>query len=260
MATRKKRPAKKAASKKKASRGRRGKNVVSVDFTDVESGGGSPTPDGYYVGEITKAEQEVSQSGNDMIVVRWKTNIGSIVFDRFVLVPQSLWVLRTALESMGYDIPDGQFDFDPDDLVGDKCGLEITNEEYEEKDQPRVTGYMPADVAEAEIEKAGGYVEQEEEEEPEEEEEEPEEEEEEPEEEEEEAPPARKKASKKKKAPAKKKKRASGALRPGARVVFEDEDGEEYQGVIEGIEDGIAVVVDDEEGEWEIPVAELKKA
>ena len=260
MATRKKRPAKKAASKKKASRGRRGKNVVSVDFTDVESGGGSPTPDGYYVAEITKAEQEVSQNGNDMITIRWKTNIGSVVFDRFVLVPQSLWVLRTALESMGYDIPDGQFDFDPEDLVGDKCGIEITNEEFEEKDQPRVTGYMPADVAEAEIEKAGGYVEQEEEEEPEEEEEVPEEGEEEPEEEEEEAPPARKKASKKKKAPAKKKKKASGALRPGARVVFEDEDGEEYQGVIEGIEDDVAVVVDDEEGEWEIPVAELKKA
>lgn len=261
MATRKKRPAKKAASKKKASRGRRGKNVVSVDFTDVESGGGMPTPDGYYVAEITKAEQEVSQNGNDMITVRWKTHMGSTVFDRFVLVPQSLWVLRTALESMGYDIPDGQFDFDPADLVGDKCGIEITNEEFEEKDQPRVTGYMPVDVAEAEIEKAGGYVEQEEEEEPEEEEEEPEEEEEdEGEEEEEEAPPPKKKASKKKKAPAKKKKKASGALRPGARVVFEDEDGEEYQGVIEGIEDDIAVVVDDEEGEWEIPVAELKKA
>lgn len=258
MATRKKRPAKKAASKKKASRGRRGKNVISVDFTDVESGGGMPTPDGYYVAEVTKAEQEVSQNGNDMITVRWKTNIGSSVFDRFVLVPQSLWVLRTALEAMGFEIPDGQFDFDVDDLVGNSCGIEITNEEYEEKDQPRVTGYMPAEIAEQEIEKAGGYVEQEEEE-PEEEEEEPEEEEAEPEEEEEEAPPARKKASKKK-APAKKKKRASGALRPGARVTFEDEDGEEYQGVIEGIEDDIAVVVDDEEGEWEIPVGELKKA
>ena len=42
--------------------------------------------------------------------------------------------------------------------------------------------------------------------------------------------------------------------------MFEDEDGEEFQGVIEGIEDDIAIVVDDEEGEWEIPVAELKKA
>ena len=259
MATKKKKVTrKKRTTKKKTTRGRRGKNVVSVDFTDVESGGGIPTPDGYYVAEITKAEQEVSSAGNDMITVRWKTNINSNVFDRFVLVPQSLWVLRTALECMGVDVPDGPFDLDVDDLVGMQCGLEITNEEYEEKDQPRVTGYLPPETAEQYITESGGAVEPEEEEEY----EEPEEEEYEEDEEEEEAPPpptkkktSKKKASKKK-APAKR----GGALRPGARVVFEDEDGEEYQGVIEGIEDEIAIVVDDEEGEWEIPVAELKKA
>jgi hypothetical protein len=261
MATKKKTSRKKRPAKKKATRGRRGKNVVSLDFTDVESGGGIPTPDGYYIGEITKAEQEVSQNGNDMITVRWKTNIKSNVFDRFVLVPQSLWVLRTALECMGFDVPDGPMDFDVDDLVGNSCGLEITNEEYEEKDQPRVTGYLPVETAEQYIEESGGAPAPQDEEEEYEEEEEPEEDEEEVEEEEEEAPPpAKKKASKKKaskkKAPAKK----SAALRPGARVIFEDEDGEEYQGVIEGIEDDVAVVVDDEEGEWEIPVGELKKA
>ena len=255
MPTTKKRPTKKRASKKKTTRGRRGKNVVALDFTDVESGGGMPTPDGYYVGEIVKAEQEVSQNDNDMITVRWKTNIGSSVFDRFVLVPQSLWVLRTALECMGYDVPDGEMDLDVDDLVGQQCGLEITNEEYEEKDQPRVSGYLPVETAEQYIEESGGAVTPSEEEEYE------DEGEEEDEAEEEEAPPApKKKASKKKASKKKTASRKSTALRPGARVVFEDEDGEEYQGVIEGIEDDIAIVVDDEEGEWEIPVAELKKA
>lgn len=255
MPTTKKRPTKKRASKKKTTRGRRGKNVVALDFTDVESGGGMPTPDGYYVGEIVKAEQEVSQNDNDMITVRWKTNIGSSVFDRFVLVPQSLWVLRTALECMGYDVPDGEMDLDVDDLVGQQCGLEITNEEYEEKDQPRVSGYLPVETAEQYIEESGGAVTPSEEEEYE------DEGEEEDEAEEEEAPPApKKKASKKKASKKKAASRKSTALRPGARVVFEDEDGEEYQGVIEGIEDDIAIVVDDEEGEWEIPVAELKKA
>ena len=257
MATKKKRRSKAPASKK-GTRGRRGKsNVITVDFTDVEAGGGMPTPDGYYVAEIMSAELEASSAGNDMITVRWKTHIGSTVFDRFVLVPQSLWVLRTALNCMGYDTPDGPFDFDPDDLVGNKCGLEIVNEEYEEKDQPRVTGYLTEEIAEQYVEEQGGKI-------PEEEEEEGEyEEEDEGEEEEEEAPPAAKKKSKKKaskKKAAKKKTRRSTALRPGARVTFEDEDGGEYQGVIEGIEDEMAVVVDDEEGEWEIPVAELTKA
>ena len=253
-------PTKKRASKKTAKRGgrRSNKNIISVDFTDVEAGGGMPTPDGYYVAEIMSAEMEASQAGNDMITVRWKTHIGSTVFDRFVLVPQSLWVLRTALNCMGYDTPDGPFDFDVDDLVREKCGLEIVNEEYEEKDQPRVTGYLTEEVAEQYVEEGGGSVEQEEEEEP--------EEEEDPEEEEEEDPPraakkkSKKKAAKKKAAKKKTRRKAGGALRPGARVTFEDEDGNELQGVIEGLEDDIAVVVDDEEGEWEIPVEELQKA
>ncbi|HUW44352.1 MAG TPA: hypothetical protein VMW50_01025 [Dehalococcoidia bacterium] len=275
MATRKKAPTKKRATKKTATRGgRRGKSasVVSVDFTDVEAGGGMPTPDGYYVATCMSAEMEASQAGNDMIVVRWKTNIGSTVFDRFVLVPQALWVLRTALNCMGYDTPDGPFEFDPEDLVGNKIGLEIVNEEYEEKDQPRVTGYLTEEVAEKYVEEGGGSVEEEEEYEEEEEapkkrtsrskkkqeeEEEYEEDDDGEEEEEEEAP---KKKAAKKKAPAKKASRKSSALRPGARVIFEDEDGNDVEGVIEGLEDDVAVVVDDEDGEWEIPVSELKKA
>jgi hypothetical protein len=259
MATARKKAPSKKRGKKKAGRGRRNKNVISVDFTDVEAGGGMPTPDGYYVAEIMEAKQEVSQNGNDMVVVRWKTNLGSTVFDRFVLLPQSLWVLRTALDCMGYDTPDGPFDLDVDDLVGEKCGLEIVNEEYEEKDQPRVTGYLTVDTAEQYVAEQGGELPEAEEEEAEEEYE--DEEEDEPEDEEEEAPPPKKKASKKKAAKKKAAKKKTGkALRPGARVVFEDEDGDEIQGVIEGIEDELAIVVDDEEGEWEIPLNELKKA
>jgi hypothetical protein len=240
--------------------------MISVDFTDVDAGGMMPTPDGIYTAEVKSAEKDVSSNGNEMVVVRYKTQIGSTVFDRFMLLPQSLWVLRTALNCMGYDTPDGPFDFDPDDLVGQQLGIEITNEEYEEKDQPRVTGYLTYDAAEEQAELPAAEEEEEEEDPPpkkrrarkaavEEEEEEEEEEggEEEEEEEEEEPPP--KKAPRKKKAPAKKR----GALRPGARVTFEDED-DEYGGVIESIDDGVATVVDDEEGEWEIPVGELTKA
>lgn len=248
MATKKRR---KTPSKKAKRGGRGSKNVITVDFTDVEAGGGMPTPDGYYTAEVVSAEQEVSSNANDMVVVRWKTNVGSTVFDRFVLLPQSLWVLRTALDCMGFDTPDGPFDLDVDSLVGERCGLEIQNEEYEEKLQPRVTGYLTEEVAEQYIAESGGSVPDEGEEEY---------EEEDNGEEEEETPPPR--AKKKKKAAKKKaaKKKTGKALRPGARVVFEDEEGDEIQGVIEGIEDDLAVVVDDEEGEWEIPLGELKKA
>jgi len=243
MATKKRRK----APSKKARRGGRNKNVISVDFTDVESGGGMPTPDGYYIAEIAKAEQDVSSQGNDMIKVVWKTHIGSRVYDNFSLLPQSLWVLRGALECMGYDVPSDEYPIDVDALIGEKCGIQILNEEFEEKDQPKVDGYLTVEAVEEQL---GGSPTADEEEEGGEEEEEGEEE---------EAPKASKKKSKKK-AASKKKAGRKAPLRPGARVTFEDEDGEEYDGVIEGIEDDIAVVVDDEEGEWEIPVAELKKA
>lgn len=247
---RKKSPSKKKTTKKKSSR--RKKGVITVDFTGVESGGGMPTPDGIYIGEIVKAEEDVSQSGNDMIAVQWKTNIGSRLFDYFSLQPQALFSLKTALECMGYEVPDSAMDITVDDLIGETCGLDVQNEEYEEKDSPKVVGYLPVEVAEAEIEKAGGSsADQEEEEEGESEEEENEEE--------EKAPPASKKKASKKKA-SKKKTSKVKELRPGARVTFEDEEGEEYEGVIEGLEDDMAVVVDDEDGEWEIPVNELKKA
>jgi hypothetical protein len=258
LSTSRKAPAQKRAAPAKKGRGRRA-NLVTVDFTDVDAGGLMPTPDGIYTVEVRSAEQEVSSNGNDMITCRYRTNIGSTVFDRFMLMPQSLWVLRTALNAMGYDTPDGQFQFDPEDLVGQTMGVEITNEEFEEKDQPRVTGYLAYDVAEAQAESAP-VVDDEEEDDDEDadvddEDEDVDEDEDEDEDEEEE--PAPKKAARKKKAAPKKKK--SGALRPGARVTFEDE-GEDYGGVIEYIEEGMATVVDDEEGEWEIPVDELTKA
>jgi len=289
MATRRARPgpgkAPAAAVPNKQRRGRNAaKTTITVDFTDVEAGGGMPTPDGLYVATISSAEKEVSQAGNDMIVVRWKTNIGSTVFDRFVLVPQSLWVLRTALNCMGFDTPDDEFSFELEDMVGQECGIEITNEEYEEKDQPRVTGYLPSDQVQVEgaaKPKAKPKARPAKQEEPDDD----------GEEEEEEAPAPRRKAapapkaSPKKRAapppdeeeegseeeaeeedaparrvPKKKAAASGGALRPGARVTFPDESGDAIEGVIEALDGDMATVVDDEDGEWDIPINELTKA
>lgn len=256
----KKAPAKRAPAKKAATRGRgrAKKNVVSLDFTDVDAGGMMPTPDGIYTAKVASAEQDVSSNGNDMIVVRYKTHIGSTVFDRFMLLPQSLWVLRTALNCMGYDTPDGPFDLDVDDLVGQELGLEIVNEEYEERDQPNVTGYLTLEAAE---EATGGATSDDDDEEDADDaddadDEDVDDEDVDDEDDEEEEPEPAPKSRRKKAAPKRKK---GGALRVGARVTFDDE-GEEYAGVIESIDGDTASVLDDEDGEWEIPLDELTKA
>lgn len=125
---------------------KRGKGT-SVDFGGVESGG-MAVPDGNYLAypesvELTEAES----SGNEMFKFKWKITgpkcKGAVVWDNAVLVPQSLWRLKTILELMGLDVPDGEMEIDPADLEGEDhtLMLEITNEKYKGKDQPRITSF-----------------------------------------------------------------------------------------------------------------------
>jgi len=119
-------------------------------------------------------------------------------------------------------------------LVGEECGVEVTNEEWEGKDKPRITGFMSEG--------------EEEEEEEDEEEEAEEEEEDEDEEEEEEAPPKKKRKSRAKK------------IREGSKVTFTDEEGDKVKGVVTEIEDETAYVEDSAGDTWEVELSELKAA
>lgn len=250
-----------ARSKKKGrsrSRSKKKTGTISVDFEGVESGGGRPVPDGMYLGAPTKiTEEEGEDSGEPYLAFRWKTEeglsrgtkkgVGGIVFDNVSLQPQSLWKLRTILECMGYEVEDGPMDVDIEDLVGEQCGIEVTNEEWEGRDRPRITGFAPPE-GEGESEEEEEEPEEEEEEDYEEEEE-PEEEEEEPEEEEEEKPSRKKKG-----------KSRSKKLRVGSKVKFKDEEGDWVKGVITEKDDDVVVVEDSAGDSWEVDESELKAA
>ena len=228
------------ARSKKKTRSRKKKNTVSVDFEGVESGGGKPVPDGNYTAKLHAAEeQEGESSGEPYLSCRWKIVggkcDGATVFDNISLQPQSLWRFRTILECLGLDIEEGPMDIDVDDLIGEECGVEVTNEEWEGKDKPRITGFMS---------------EGEEEEEEEEDEEEEEEEDEEEEEEEEEPAPKKKRKGKGR---AKK-------IREGSKVTFTDEEGDTVKGVVTEIDDETAYVEDSAGDTWEVELSELKAA
>jgi len=241
------------------------KKGISIDFEGVESGGSRIIPDGTYQGIVHKCEAEESSSENQMLAFRWKISggkyKGATVFDNCVLLPQSLWRLRSMLEACGLEVPDGAMDIDPDDLVDLECTLEITNEEYNGKDRPRITGFAPSAGEEEDEEE-----DEEDEEDDEEEEEAPkkkarkprgkkavvEEEEDEEDEEDEEAPKKKSKASSKKKASGKKK-----PLREGSKVKFTDEDGDIVKGVIVDIDGDDVIIEDADGGEWEVEIEEL---
>lgn len=234
-----------AKTKKKGSRSRKKKGLISVDFEGVESGGGMPIPDGNYTASLVKIEEkEGADSGEPYLSCQWKISEGKLegrkLYDNISLQPQSLWRLRTILECIGYEVEEGPMDIDPSDILEEECGIEVVNEEYDGKDKPRITGFLPADGVE------------EEEEDPEEEEEEEPEEEEEAEEEEEEEPP--KKRGKKKSSRAKKPKK----IRVGSKVKFSDEEGDTVKGVVTEIEDETVWVEDSAGDSWEVDLSELK--
>ena len=231
------------AKTKKKTRSRKKKGTISVDFEGVESGGGRPVPDGNYNAFISKITEEESGDGNPYLHAVWKVQggkaNGATIHDNISLLPQSLWRLRTILECIGYEVEDGPMDIDPADILEEECGIEVTNEEWEGKDRPRITGFMQADEE---------FAEGEDEEDPdEEEEEEPEEEEPEEEEEEDEAP------KKKRKSRAKPKK-----LRTGSKVKFQDDEGDYVKGVIVELEDEAAQVEDSAGDVWEVDLSELE--
>lgn len=129
------------AVKKKPRKG----NVVSVDFTGVETGG-RPCPDGTYKAEITAFTQEESSTGNPMIVAKYKVlngkGKGALIYDNLSLQPQALFRLKAVCEACGIEA-DGAADLDLDDMVGQELLIDVENETYEDKKRPRAAGYAP---------------------------------------------------------------------------------------------------------------------
>jgi flagellar biosynthesis GTPase FlhF len=153
------------AIKKKVKSKRKG-NVVSVDFTGVESGGRA-CPDGTFKAEITAAAEEESSTGNPMVVAKFKIlngkGKGALIYDNLSLQPQALFRLKALCEAVGIEA-EGAADIDLDDLVGQEILVDVENETYEGKKRPRAVGYAAID-SEAEEEESEDDADSEEEEE-----------------------------------------------------------------------------------------------
>ena len=244
--------------KKSRVKSRRG-NVVTVNFSGVESGG-RRCPDGTYEAEIISAELEESSSGNPMIVAKWKITDGKFkgvqLFDNISLVPQALWKLKTLLEALGIepqeeDVAASEY---ASEMLEKGATIIVTNEKYEGEDRPKVTGY-------GEPEEGNGAEESEDDEESEDEEEarpsrrksavraksndEDEEEsdeqdgEESEEEEDEEEPKVRNRGGRIK-------------IKEGSRVKFKDDDGKTIRGTVTSLDKGEAVVEDKNGDEYQL--------
>lgn len=200
-------------------------HAVEVDFAGVESGGGRPVDDGEYLAQVSKIEEkEGESSGQPYLAWQWKIveegeAKGATVYDNTSLTPQSLWRLRSLLECIGIEVPDGKMRLVLDQLVGKRCRLEITNETYQGKEKPRVTGFL---IAAASKVKAKVKVEEESDDSVD-------------DEGEDDAPKFKK----------------------GQKVRFKDEDGSTVRGKVVSVDDDVATVEVDGD-EWQVEVDQLK--
>ena len=109
---------------------------LTLDFSNVQ--GNVVLEEGIYNVNLESAELGVSQSGKEMLKVRFKEpESGAAVFENYVLQENCLWKLKELLTAAGYETS-GQLDFDPADLIGLTFKAKIVKEQYNDSDVNRI--------------------------------------------------------------------------------------------------------------------------
>lgn len=119
-------------------------NIVTIDFTGVEAGGGAP-PEGRYEVEVAAVEQEEGPAGPylgfEYKIIGPGKKKGKL-WDNCSMSEQSLWRLRGILETLGVEVPDSETDIDLEELVGLTMGVEVAHEVYNKKNVARITDWF----------------------------------------------------------------------------------------------------------------------
>jgi uncharacterized protein DUF669 len=113
---------------------------VTVDLTDVPIGGPAPLEAGVYPAVITKSDIHASKnSGEDTLYLDLSVNGGEdeegdpierTAHWNTSLQKKSLGRFKQLLVRLGVDIPEGEFSFDEQDLVGVECNVRLTLEPH----------------------------------------------------------------------------------------------------------------------------------
>lgn len=143
------------------------KKLISISsLADVETN--FRFPEGTYEAKVVACELGESKRSDDSLII-WKFEItegpyaGKSINHKTSLGEKSLWKLKQLLEALNYEIPEDDFELDPDEVMDSELAIQIADRTYE-NDRGQdvtvsdITGYAPAGAA------AGGEEEAEEEE------------------------------------------------------------------------------------------------
>lgn len=144
------------------------KKGISINLSEVSTGG-KTLPEGRYQVKVKEVEVKTSHSGNEFLAFTFEVVEGkhkkAKIFHNCSLQPQALFNLKTVLEALEYDIPEGFFDLDIEELVDLECILEGEHETYEGKKKFRVVDFDTVGESDEEEEEEEEDEEEEEEEE-----------------------------------------------------------------------------------------------
>lgn len=135
--------AKKAKSKK---------DVLTVDFSGVESGGAPRLPEGDYLAKVKSIKKTTAESsGNTMLKWEWEItegkHKGKVLRDNTVLSPRALWRLKKVLEALGVEVPDSALKLDLKSYIGESCGITVTDgEPYEGRIKSEISDFIDESV------------------------------------------------------------------------------------------------------------------
>jgi len=128
-----------------------GANIITVDFTGVEVGGGRVhIPEGDYALKIEKVKNaKGEESGKAYLDLTFKVTkgekkgVGKSLRHSCSLQKQSLWNLRNLLEACGMQVPSKAVKSDTNKLVGKECAGTVVDDEYEGKKKSIISAFFP---------------------------------------------------------------------------------------------------------------------
>lgn len=125
-------------------------NVIVVDFSEAGEGGAFNTklvPDGDYVAKVTKVDVGESKAGNKQAVFTLELispKVPRATYPVFcALSGKGAFKLRDLMKATGLKAAGGRMKLDVDKLVGRTLGVEMVEEEYNERLRSTIDNMFP---------------------------------------------------------------------------------------------------------------------
>ena len=100
-------------------------------------------PAGDYEVEVIDALETVSKSGHEMIELKLRTSLGSLVYDFLVFTPNAFWKIDAFRTATGETVVPGEdVDLGADDLIGRTGRARLVVEEYNGRKRNKLAAWL----------------------------------------------------------------------------------------------------------------------